>query len=340
MSDLIERYLNAIRPLLPGDQKDDITAELRDEIRSQIEEKESELGRGLKPAEIEAILKAMGSPLTVAARYGQGRHLIGPAVYPVYMLALRIVLSVVVAAEIIGLVVKASIDTARGEPLRLAARIGEAWGDLWVSGFFMVGLITVIAAIVERNNPDLRFDWKPSRLPRPSRPKGARPQSRVESAFGFVVHVLAVLWLLGYLEAPGAYPDDLSPERWAEKAGLMLAPVWWQGLFALALLSFAAQAVHQGVMFVWPTSQRRKAAAKLVANAAGVVLAAALVQAGPLFRATAPLASSPKVAEVLLAVNTSVRLSFAVVGAILFLTALVQLWRLFGPRRPLAPASA
>jgi hypothetical protein len=339
MTDLVERYLNSIKPLLPGDQKDDIVAELREEIRSRVEEQEAALGRKLKAGELEAILKAMGNPLAVAARYGSGRSLIGPAVYPVYILALKIVLGVMAVAELASAVVRTAVDAAKDGSFRLAAHIGEAFGDFWVSAFFMGGLITLIAAAVERTNPKLEFEnWKPQSLPRPVKPRGRRPQSRIDAAFGFAINVAIFLWLLGYLEAGDAYPEYLSPERWIEKSGLELAPVWWQGLFVLTLLGIGAQAVHHAVMFLWPESQRRKAAAKLVCNAIGIVFVVAVVQAGPLFIATPAFSSNPKVIEVLQAVNQATRLGFTVVGAILALTSLLELWRLFGPRKQLAAA--
>jgi hypothetical protein len=62
MNDLVEKYLNSIKRLLPAGEQDDITAELADEIQSRIEDEEIRLGRKLDPSEVEAILKSLGSP--------------------------------------------------------------------------------------------------------------------------------------------------------------------------------------------------------------------------------------------------------------------------------------
>ena len=43
--ELLDRYLQAVRFWLPKAQQNDIIAELGDDIRSQIEDKESALGR-------------------------------------------------------------------------------------------------------------------------------------------------------------------------------------------------------------------------------------------------------------------------------------------------------
>jgi hypothetical protein len=66
---LVDRYLQAVKFWLSGNQKDDIIAELSEDLRSQIEEKETELGRKLTDAEVEPILKRCGSPMAVAERY-------------------------------------------------------------------------------------------------------------------------------------------------------------------------------------------------------------------------------------------------------------------------------
>src|SRR5262249_40675342 len=95
--ELVDRYLLAIRPLLPSEQRDDIIAELTDNIHAQVEDKEKELGRSLDEAELEALLQDHGSPMTVARQYGGddrslafGRQLIGPELFPIYWKVLRI----------------------------------------------------------------------------------------------------------------------------------------------------------------------------------------------------------------------------------------------------------
>ena len=78
--ELIERYLESVKFWLPRRQKDDIIAELSDDIHAQVEEKkETALGRNLNEAEVEAILKQRGHPLLVANRFLPQESLIGPS---------------------------------------------------------------------------------------------------------------------------------------------------------------------------------------------------------------------------------------------------------------------
>jgi len=82
--DLLDRYLQAVKFWLPKVQRDDIVAELSEDIRSHIEEKETELGRKLNEVEVGTILKGRGRPVLVANRYLAQEHLIGPAFFPIY----------------------------------------------------------------------------------------------------------------------------------------------------------------------------------------------------------------------------------------------------------------
>jgi hypothetical protein len=95
--ELLDRYLQAVEFWLPKRQGKDIIAELSEDLRSQIEDKENELGRKLQDAEVETLLKRCGSPLEVASRYRPQQHLIGPALFPVY----RFVLAVLVMGCVI-----------------------------------------------------------------------------------------------------------------------------------------------------------------------------------------------------------------------------------------------
>jgi len=78
--ELIQRYLQAVKFLLPRAQQDDIVKELSEDIRSRMEDKEAELARPLNEIDQAAILKQYGHPLIVASRYRQPpfQHLIGP----------------------------------------------------------------------------------------------------------------------------------------------------------------------------------------------------------------------------------------------------------------------
>src|SRR6202042_1915152 len=61
-----------------------------EDLHSQIEDQEAELGRPLNEAELETILKRRGRPIVVANAYLPQQSLIGPVFFPSYRLTLKI----------------------------------------------------------------------------------------------------------------------------------------------------------------------------------------------------------------------------------------------------------
>ncbi len=87
---LLERYLQILGPLLPRKGREDILREISEDILSEMDEKQEELGRPLNAAEQEKIIQRRGHPVVAAARYRSLQYLIGPDWFPIYWLILRI----------------------------------------------------------------------------------------------------------------------------------------------------------------------------------------------------------------------------------------------------------
>jgi hypothetical protein len=143
--DLIEDYLRAVAALLPKAQRDDIVAELRDTILTRQEEREAALGRPLTPDEIEAVLREIGHPLVVAARYGEGpQHVVGPMLYPYWLFGVKAVL--VIQAVVAGIVfVTGAIGYA--DP---ASALGRAVATGVTGAATLIGFATVACWLIER----------------------------------------------------------------------------------------------------------------------------------------------------------------------------------------------
>lgn len=155
---LTERYLKAVAAQLPKADRDDIVAELRDAIQTRMEDREEALGRPLTEAEQEAVLREMGHPLTVAARYGSGpMHVVGPELYPWWMFAVKVALMALAAITVIGLVVRALAGgDAPGQ------EISHAINGLIKGGITIIGIATIAAFIIERQKEKPAFirDWR------------------------------------------------------------------------------------------------------------------------------------------------------------------------------------
>ena len=144
--DLIEEYLKAVAALLPKAQRDDIAAELRDTILSRKEEREAGLGRPLTPDETEALLREIGHPVVVAARYGEGpQHVVGPMLYPYWLLAVKVVLVIqaILAAVVFVTSGLAYGDVGYGFVHALAVGVSGA--------ATLIGFATIAAWLIERH---------------------------------------------------------------------------------------------------------------------------------------------------------------------------------------------
>ncbi len=164
--ELVDRYLHAVKFWLPRNQKDDIIAELSEDLCSQIEDKEAELGRKLTGAEVEPILKRCGSPISVAGRYLPQQSLIGPALFPIYRVIIRsLVLYFLLPWMLVwmGIAIFSPDFRADHPGAALFLSLGPWWRACTYSLFFN----TLIFAILDRSQARLHLvnDWNPRALP-------------------------------------------------------------------------------------------------------------------------------------------------------------------------------
>jgi len=234
--DLIDRYLDSVRLLLPLDQRDDITAELRDILMTRREEKAEALGRDLTRQEDEALLKAFGHPLAVAGRYGPQQYLIGPELYPVFIFVLRIVLAcVVVSGVLAGLTNGYIVRTSPADAIRTTI------GVIWTGGFVAIGVVTLIFAVLQRQPVRQRIfaDWNPSDLPKVAQHGQRRRPKWYDHVAGIVVQSVFVLWWVGWARfEPVSIISDHSVLQ------LAFAPIWQALYWPVLALSGGIVAVN------------------------------------------------------------------------------------------------
>ena len=213
---LVDRYIYAIRRLLPRTQRDDIAAELREALESQVDSEESRAGRFLHGEEIAAILKRFGQPREVAARYGSQQFLIGPDVFPSYMMAVKIVLWFMVPVTVF--LVLLSIVTA--EDHLFGRLLNTLWTVLSI-GLVNLSIVTLMFVYFGRassGNLNDDADWDLDDLPEvPADPNAPLPRSElIGSLVGFV---LMLCWWLGL---------NAALQRWFGWGALPIVwtPVW------------------------------------------------------------------------------------------------------------------
>ncbi len=265
--DLLNRYLQAVRFWLPKRQKHDIIAELSDDIRSQIDEKESELGRALDDAELAAVLKRSGPPVLVAGRYHPQGHLIGPLLFPVYRFVLKLALFFYfVPWLVIWFVLVAFVPSYRAA--HPGPELLKTLGTWWNSAFYAFGLITVGFAVAERiqTKSGLFERWDPRKLP------VVRERARISRATSIpelVTDALFALWWLGVLRLPAIYVDKAAHVLWTP------GPVWdgfHNGMYTPILLLVLAGMAVSSFNLIRPRWTRLRLGTRAGLNFIGAVV--------------------------------------------------------------------
>jgi hypothetical protein len=263
--DLVERYLHAVGFWLPRAVKRDINAELSEDIQSQIDERERELGRPLGEAEVGALLKQRGSPFIVANRYLPQEQLIGPTLFPIYRFVLKIVAACWLlpwALVWIGfLTFDRGFRATHGGDSWLRT-LGAFWSNFWAVAFVAVGAVTVVFAALERTQAGQRLlvNWDPHKLPAVADPnKIPRGNSVIELAGSIVF----CAWWVAALSSPVVLDGP--------GLRLVLAPAWpsfYWGYLALSVANIALA----GTNLVQPRWTRRRAGVRLASDLAGSAL--------------------------------------------------------------------
>jgi hypothetical protein len=275
--ELVDRYLKTMGTLLPKEQKDDILRELSENIRSEMEDKEMELGRPLTEAEQEAVVKRHGNPLLVAGRYRHdqrsvafGRQWIGPELFPLYMKILSFnvgLSSLVIVALFTGLF-------AAGKPVTLSGLVQAMLIQLVVQG----GIITAIFAAVNTQltkHPDRWDPRKPGGIPPPQFDAGWATKCevrvpRVESIAQFMVLGASVVWL----RATNASSHAIFG---AAANVLSLSPAWHQVYWPLVIVAIVGM-IQSAINIYYPAWVRFRSWTQMGINAAGLAIVYFLIQ--------------------------------------------------------------
>lgn len=299
--DMIDRYLDAVAAQLPQDERADIVAELRDLILSRFEAREEELGRALTEDEQEAILREIGHPLVVAARYRKGPDtLVGPELFPYWLFGVKAGLMVLAAVYAIGLLIRLI-----GGPDDFGQAIAQAFHGFFGAGLTLIGAATLAAAIFEHQGirPTWLTKWRVRDLgafglsdPATWRASMAgketakaiwMPKMRTQAWPGseYLFSALAtgvfILWWVGAIHFPRFAQIGLR----GGDASVAGAPIW-DALFGAILLYAVAQLAIDLASLARPHAVRLRAAAMAAISAVGLWLTWTILEAGHWFTLT------------------------------------------------------
>jgi hypothetical protein len=216
--DLTDAYVAEVGRRLPEKQRADIEREIRSMIEDTLDDESRTQGRPVDEDLLVTVLKRLGPPEKLAASYAPPPYLVGPGLYPSYLLSLRLALGIVLALGAVGVVAASALGARFGTNANAVYEALRGMGlgalNLVNVAIQVVGVVTIIFALIQRAIPEL----KPQGLPVQFDPRKLKiepaPQAEPFKPAGLVVEmVLALLALVlfnFYPQFVGGYIFDGS----------------------------------------------------------------------------------------------------------------------------------
>ena len=211
--EMIDAYVAEVGRRLPEKQRADIEREIRSMIEDTLEDESRTQGRPVDEDMLVGVLKRLGSPERLAASYVPPRYLVGPELYPTYILSLKLVLGIVLAVGAVGVVISASLGAMLGAdahtPIEALRALGLGALGLLSAGFQVVAMVTIIFALIQRAAPGLKparnpFEFDPRKLKLTPEPTG-EPFKPAKLVAEVVMALIALAIFNLYPQLVGAY---------------------------------------------------------------------------------------------------------------------------------------
>ncbi|WP_163530103.1 HAAS signaling domain-containing protein [Halobacillus ihumii] len=245
--EIINRYVYAVSKRLPESQRKDVADELRGLIEDMLDERVQD-GEVIEQ-DVESVLVELGHPRSLARKYRDSKkYVIGPELYDLYILVLKIALISTIAVNSFVFVIQVILN-----PVNIL--------DYFVS--YIVSFFTVVFPMVfgwttfgfalagyfsdgRMEKLELEKGWKPSSLP--PVPEEKRQIKRSEPITGIVIYVLLIIMLTFSTEYFGIWIFQNN-----ELAGVVpfLNEAHYGSLFILAFIIFGAGIVKECLKLVY-----------------------------------------------------------------------------------------
>lgn len=267
--ELVDRYIDAVGRRLPDKMRGDVELELKSLIMDTLEDRTRDAG-GPSVEDLIAVLRELGSPADVAARYAPPRrYLIGPELYQAYLT----VVGIVVGAVTLGITISHVVGFI-GDPPSMGEAILRILLDVLAAGISAFGSVTLAFAVMERLLPDegkegilaIRGEWDPRKLP-PVQPKESAV--RLSDPVASLVFTVAAIVIFN-LFARQAGPTHPADSFWHFASMFQSETIarflpYWNALWVVGL-------IHQIILLVrreWSVPSRLL---EIALSASGTVL--------------------------------------------------------------------
>ncbi len=192
--------------------RSDVSAEIRSTIEDMLEDRSADSGRPPDEVVLGEILRDYGSPDQVAANYLPEKYLVGPQLYPLFTMVLKIVFAVLTVLALVGLGIGLSAGQAGLEGI--IKTIGSSIANYYTILITAFGNIVLVFAVLQRVLPaaeqratDPRStDWDPAELTQAPSPNEARPWEQVVS----ILFNFAALLIFNFYPQLLSYTSSLN----------------------------------------------------------------------------------------------------------------------------------
>jgi len=156
---LIDRYVTEVgKRLVLVKGRQDIERELRSTLEDMLEDHAQKAGHPADEAMEIELLKDYGSPDKVAETYNPHPYLIGPRLFPIFVMLLKIVLGAVA----LGLLVAIGVQIITHPPetmMELIVLVGKGKLNIFSAFISAFGYLTLIFALIERFAPVSEYQF-------------------------------------------------------------------------------------------------------------------------------------------------------------------------------------
>ena len=203
---IIDRYLAAVSDSLPVRQRKDTITEIRSLIQDALEDRSKAQGKEPDEEMMVSVLKEFGPPEKIVAPYLPEKYLIGPQLFPGFILVLRIALPIIAVLSLVGFWVGMSVSTPTSG-VEILTQVLKSLGNALSAVVTAFGNIVLIFAILQWAVPEFKVpakvrQWDPRSLKAVSKPDKVKRAELITETF-FIL--LALIIFNFYLDRIGIY---------------------------------------------------------------------------------------------------------------------------------------
>lgn len=178
---LIDKYIEQVGDNLPRKDREDILKEIRSIVEDMLESRSQIAGKPVDEAMTIDVLKEYGSPKNVATSYLPPRYLIGPRLYPTFLMVLKLVLGIM--ALVVVVVTAVSLFQEPRTVEMAVELVVKKLVELLGSMLSVLGNVVFVFAIVEwalaQSRPENEETWDPRSLDGEVKTDVVKPWSQV-----------------------------------------------------------------------------------------------------------------------------------------------------------------